>query len=211
MTKEPNGFNFRSFVSLLLFLSFSGSAISGLILFLRPEGSLANWLGWSALGLDKKHWEAGHAVLVLVFFATALVHLLFNWRVFMAQLRRKKTRLLASSARAGLTGEFISALALISLILAGTLLRWSPFSSVAKLRSAIKDGKYVRAAMPPAADADRLTVAALCAVAGISQQQALRNAGINGVQIDSLSQTVAEVAKRNRLTPEKVFLLLKGD
>ena len=93
MSKRSNGFHFRSFISLLLFLSFSFSAFSGLVLFLRPEGSLANWHGWSVLGMDKKQWEGVHAVLVLVFFIAALVHLIYNWKVLAANVRRKKTRL----------------------------------------------------------------------------------------------------------------------
>jgi hypothetical protein len=60
-------------------------------------------------------------------------------------------------------------------------------------------------------DAEKLTVAKFCAAAGISVPQALSNASINGVQIVSLSETLEQVAKRNRLTPEKVFLFLKGN
>ena len=46
----------------MLLLSFLVSAVSGIILFVRPEGSLARWVGWSVLGLDKAQWEAVHIV-----------------------------------------------------------------------------------------------------------------------------------------------------
>lgn len=211
MSKRSNGFHFRSFISLLLFLSFSFSAFSGLVLFLRPEGSLANWHGWSVLGLDKKQWEAMHAVLVLVFFITTLVHLTYNWKALVAYLRRKKARLAGMFDGVGMAWEFVAVLVLIVLIIAGTLLRWPLFLSVAKLRTAIKDGKYLNAVKPPAVNAEQLTVAELCVVSGISEQHALANASINGVQLSSLSETIEAVAKRNRLTPEKVFILLKGN
>lgn len=47
-----------------LLLSFVVSAASGVILFFRPEGSLARWIGWSVLSLDKKQWEAVYRALV---------------------------------------------------------------------------------------------------------------------------------------------------
>jgi len=55
----PSGFSLfrpRRLVTNLLLLSFLASAISGVILFFRPEGSLARWIGWSVLALDKKQW-----------------------------------------------------------------------------------------------------------------------------------------------------------
>jgi hypothetical protein len=211
MLKESNGFHFRSFISLLLFLSFSFSAFSGLVLFLRPEGSLADWHGWSVLGLDKKQWEGVHAVLVLVFFITTLVHLIYNWKALVAYLRRKKARFAGMFNGLGMGWELVAALVLIAVIIAGTLLRWPPFLAVAKLRTAIKDGKYLNAVKPPVVNAHQLTVAELCVVSGISEQHALANASVNGVQIRSSSETIEAVAKRNRLTPEKVFILLRGN
>jgi hypothetical protein len=211
MLKKSNGFRFRSFISLLLFLSFSFSAFSGLVLYMRPEGSLANWLGWSVLGMDKKQWEGMHAVLVLVFFSSALFHLVFNWKALAGYWRRQKTPLAGMFRGMGLAKESIAALVLMAVIFTGSLLRWPPFSSLVNLRTAIKNGIYLNIIRPPVADAEQLTVAELCAAAGIPESQALGNAGVNGVQIMSLSETIGTVARRNRLTPEKVFIFLKGD
>jgi hypothetical protein len=107
MSKRSNGFHFRNFTSLLLFLLFSICALSGLMLYLRPEGSLANWVGWSALGMDKKQWEGIHAVFVLVFSIAVLVHLIYNWKVLAANLRSKKTRLEKIFRAVGWTKEFV--------------------------------------------------------------------------------------------------------
>ena len=46
----------RGFVSLLTALSFLIMAVSGLILFIVPEGRIANWHDWRFLGLTKNQW-----------------------------------------------------------------------------------------------------------------------------------------------------------
>ena len=46
---------------------FLAAAASGIVLFLRPEGSLASWAGWHVLGIDKKGWEGVHILSVIMF------------------------------------------------------------------------------------------------------------------------------------------------
>ena len=52
---ESNAMKFRTkgFVSLLLALTFLVASFSGVILYLTPRGRVANWTGWTMLGLDK--------------------------------------------------------------------------------------------------------------------------------------------------------------
>ena len=62
-------FRTRGFVSLLLALTFLVASFSGVILYLTPRGRVANWTGWTMLGLDKHEWGAIHinaCLLVLV-------------------------------------------------------------------------------------------------------------------------------------------------
>jgi Domain of unknown function (DUF4405) len=54
---EPQRFRFRSLVSFSAFFLFLAPALSGIAMYLRPEGSVARWTGWSLLGLDKRGWE----------------------------------------------------------------------------------------------------------------------------------------------------------
>jgi hypothetical protein len=70
----------RSVVSCLLLFATALSATSGVALYVRPEGSLATWTGWSLLGLDKQDWEAVHSVAVVFFLLAATWHLVLNWR-----------------------------------------------------------------------------------------------------------------------------------
>jgi hypothetical protein len=211
MIQTVKAFRFRAFVTFLLTFSFLLSALSGIILFLRPEGSLANWVGWNILGVDKKQWEGIHAIFVFLFLLSGMVHFYLNLKPLLSYLRGKQCQLSVAAKSRTVSQEFIAVLVLVSLIFIGSLCQWSPFKAIVDLRSDIKSGRYVLTLKPPQADTERLTIAELCAVAGISKQQVLSNAESNGVQIGSLAETIDEVARKNRLTPEKVVLLLKGN
>jgi uncharacterized membrane protein len=203
---NKNSFRWRAFVSFFLLLTFLLSALSGVVLFLRPEGSLASWTGWAALGLDKKGWEGLHVVAIFFFLLFALIHLACNWRILLAYCRRRRDQ----AAGSGRFRELLAALLLFSLLLAGTLGMWRPLRWIVDLRAWFKGGAAVVAAAPPAADAEKLTLAALCPLLGFRGDELLENARRKRLRVESLSQTVAEVAKLNGSTPEKVFILLKA-
>ena len=41
-----NKFNWQSFISIGLLLSFFVMLVSGIVLYIAPEGSLSRWIGW---------------------------------------------------------------------------------------------------------------------------------------------------------------------
>jgi hypothetical protein len=198
-------FRWRVFVSYLLFFTFILSALSGVVLFLRPEGTLAAWSGWSTLGLDKKGWEALHAVAIVVFLFGALAHLAFHWRTLLAYCRRK-TAPGASMPR----GELAVALLLSGLVLAAALGRWFPARVITDLRAWFKDGAGGGRVRPPVLDAGMRTLAELCPLLGMAEPRLLSIARRAGIRVENSAQTLAEVAGKNGLSPEEVYILLRG-
>jgi hypothetical protein len=198
-------FRLRVFVSFFLLFSFLLSAVSGIVLFLRPEGSLAAWTGWSALWLDKKEWEAVHAVAIFFFFLCAAVHLAYNWRALFAYCRRRWEH----GKGSGRFRELIAALLLSGMLLIATLGKWFPVQWIVDLRGVFKGGAAVVKVVPPVPDAEKLTLAEFGPRLGMDDSQLLAAACAAGIQVEALSQTLAEVAEKNHLTPEKVFILLK--
>ena len=211
MRVERNAFRTRSFFTLLLFLFALISAVSGIALYLRPEGSLARWTDWTWLGLDKKHWEAVHTVFVLLSLFAAMVHLWYNWKPLANYLRSKAALILRSGKRVPLGREFLAAAAIVSILFYGSISQWLPISLLVDLRSDIKDGKYTVLASPPAAEADKLSLSELCRVMGISEQLASEKARAHEIDIASFSLTLGEIAEQNGLTPQAMYLLLRQD
>jgi hypothetical protein len=198
-------FRFRAFISFFLAFTFLLSALSGIVLFLRPEGSLAAWTGWSALGLDKKGWEALHLVSIVLFFMCAIAHLAYNWRTLFAYCLRKKQK----AGRISNWGECIAALLLAGLVVAGTLGQWLPWCWIVDMRGMFKSGMVVMKMAPPAADAEKRPLAELCILLGTSEGQLQETARRNHIRVENMDQTLAEVAIKNNTTPEKIFILLK--
>lgn len=201
----------RSFVTLVLLLTFVLSAVSGVVLFIRPEGSLARWVGWSTLGLDKKQWEAIHIAFVLALIVTSAVHLWYNWKPLVAYLRRRAPALLDSRRRMLPARELVAALGITALIWVGAVVDWPPLSSVVALRTAMKDGVYLVMAPPPLPEAERLPVSDICRRLAIPEHQALMNAQQRGIVISDTSVTIAVIAAEHRVSPEDVYQALLGD
>ena len=199
-------FRYRSFISSSVALSFLVATISGIGLFLRPEGSLARWVNWSLLGADKKQWEALHTAAVALFALLAVVHLWQNRRPLLAHLRRPVAPA-AFHARL----EPIAAVVLVGVVVVSAMSGWQPLASLTSLRSSIKDGRFAVRTSPPVLDADRLSVKDACTKAALTPETGRANAQARGVVIHDTSKTLATVAKEQGLTPEEVFEALTGE
>ncbi|RPJ84483.1 MAG: DUF4405 domain-containing protein [Acidobacteria bacterium] len=200
----------RRFVTNLLLLSFLVSAVSGVVLFFRPEGSLARWVGWSVFGLDKKRWEAVHLVFVAAFLLASIAHIAYNWRPLIAHLRERAAALGSARPMLRPSRELLAAVAVIGAVFAGTLAEWQPLAAVVSLRTAMKDGAFVTTTPPPMPDADRVTVTELCGRTGLAEAQAIANARANGIEISSTSMTLAAGARAHARSPEAVYRAILG-
>ncbi|TFH64345.1 MAG: DUF4405 domain-containing protein, partial [Gemmatimonadales bacterium] len=112
----------RRVISLTTFFSFIFLALSGIMLFLSPQGRVAYWAGWTLFGLSKDQYTAVHTTLMVLFLVTGIWHIVLNWRPIVGYLkdRSKKIRVF--------TPESSLALALALAFLAGPLLRFPPFA-----------------------------------------------------------------------------------
>ncbi len=209
MPSKSEVFRIRGFFTLLLFLSALVAAVSGIALYLRPEGSLARWVNWTWLGLDKSHWEAVHAAFVLLSLTAALIHLCYNWKPFTGYIKKKSALILPSGKRLPYIREWLAALAIASVVLIAAIAEWQPLALLIDLRTQIKDGKYSMSVRPPVVDADRLTIAQLCRIIGVSEQSALEKVRAHGISADDASMTLGTLARQHSLSPEALYQLLK--
>lgn len=211
MPAASTAFRVRRLVTAVLALSFFAAAVSGIILFLRPEGSLARWTGWMVLGLDKRRWEAVHIVLVLVVLLASVAHVWLNWRPLVASVLGRTPGARAGGWRVGVAPEFAVAVGVVLLALSAAIVPWQPATALVGIRSFIKEGRLAARIPPPVMDADRLTFRQVCEASSVDEQRAMANARAHGIEIQDPSQTIATVAERHRVTPETVYLALSDD
>lgn len=74
--------NLRSFISVLVSLTFLVVAFSGLVLWIAPRGD-----GGTQLGLGHGVWKESHSFASLVLLLATMVHLALNWSLWWGYLR----------------------------------------------------------------------------------------------------------------------------
>src|SRR6056297_3138081 len=118
-------FNWQIFISFSLLFSFILMLISGIILYFKPEGSVARWLEWEILFLSRASWESIHTIFSFLFMIIAFFHILkVHLFSFFVYLNRKHLYAIK---------EFFLALAISLVVLVGTTLKLHPFESVYEL------------------------------------------------------------------------------
>ncbi len=128
-----SSFKLRPFISFFLSFSFIGLLITGIVLYIVPPGRIANWGGWTLMGLTKKQWEALHTTGALSFVIFSIMHIVLNWKVILNYLRHKSKRTLNR------TKELIIAALLFIFIVIGTIANWAPFSTIMEIGEKISN------------------------------------------------------------------------
>jgi hypothetical protein len=195
-------FELRKFISFSVFLAFSLLALSGVTMFLRPEGSIARWTGWEMLWLNKKGWEAVHVALAALFVLVAAAHIILNRKALWRYLKDK----VKGTFRFG--RELAAAGTLVLAVLVFAVLLWWPASGLMDLRSAVKDGRGILDVAPPALDADKLPLTEIAKLTGVETGVIVRGLSGLGYRVEGPADTLENIAKGGGVTPEKLYLLI---
>ncbi len=200
----------RRVISLTTFLSFIFLALSGLMLFLSPQGRVAYWAGWTLFGLSKDQYSAVHTTLMVLFLATGIWHIVLNWRPIVGYLkdRSKKIRIF--------TPESSLALALALAFLAGPLLRFPPFSQFLDAGADIKGYWESTSGSPPWGHAEESRLDAFCrrivdfqrwegeGTMIVNCEEAQVALGAAGMAVEGPTQRIIDIADANGTTPQAV-------
>ncbi len=82
-------FDSRAFVAFVVAAAFLVATVTGIVLYVVPQGRVANWVEWRLLGLTKPDWTDVHILLGLVFIVVGIIHLYNNWRPFKHRLAER--------------------------------------------------------------------------------------------------------------------------
>lgn len=127
---ERERLNWRGLTSLIVTLAFLVLATTGVIMFISPQGRVANWTGWNVLGLTKQQWIAVHTTMALLFVIAAGFHVYFNWQALVRYFVLKR--------KLHLKREMIGAVAIVTVVFTGTIFEIPPFSSIIALNGHAK-------------------------------------------------------------------------
>lgn len=203
--RKPARFRFRSLVSVSLVLCALALAVTGAILFIVPPGRVANWTGWTLLGLTKDRWQSLHIGFAILFVLGAGLHAYFNVKPLLSYFRDRERRTFA------LRREWVAALCLSALVAIGTLAGLPPFSSLIAFQEEIKRGYDRREEPAPIPHAEQMTLRELAETTGADLETLERNLRARKIALEPEDATLDELAARHGMTPHALYRIAVGD
>lgn len=198
-------FSLRAMTSLTVSMSFLILALSGVILYLSPKGRVANWTGWSMIGVSKEGWGSAHTTMALLFLVASAAHIAYNWRPLVKYLKMP----LAAGAKRS-RSEMFGALALTLAVFFGTLYSLPPFGAVAELGENIKQYWETQSVIGPYAHAEEDSLEAFANKLGRGPEELRERLASKGLAVEDMSQTVKDLAHQNNMTPASLFAVLSS-
>ena len=199
-------FNWRAFFSVLSALSFIGMVFTGVILFVVPPGRIANWTGWTLLGLTKHQWIGLHDWSSIIFIFAAVFHIYLNWKPLVSYFKSKVSKAFAFRV------EWVVALVICGVVLIGTLGDITPFSSLLVWNENIKHSWDDPRQQAPIAHAELLSLTELAEqVRGVELETIIANLKAKGIVVESADVVLGELAEKNNMTPLNLYNIAVGE
>ncbi|HAF29178.1 MAG TPA: hypothetical protein DCG75_09045 [Bacteroidales bacterium] len=199
-------FNWQSFISLGLLFSFIILSISGIILYIAPEGSLSRWIGWDVLNLTKKQWEHQHTIFSYLFILFSIFHIFkINWGILIYYFSQAKFKL------ANLK-EIIAAIVITVLVFFGTQYDWYPFSTIVQIGNEISDSYSRNVEIPDFPDAEKLSLTDFAEhVFKVTYPDLESKLVKYNFTVSNEDVSVVDFCSLNNITPDEFYVLIKND
>lgn len=191
----------RPFVALVVTFAFLITTITGIVLYIVPQGRIANWVDWSLLGLGKDQWADVHILLGLVFILAGIVHLYFNWKPFRHHLAARV------KGHFSLRVELVAAVVLATTLVAGAVAHVPPLNSIFALNDRAKTMWLAAPEYePPYGHAESSTLDVLARRTFIDPVAARAQLTAAGFDLLGPRATVAEIARHNGTSPMGLYM-----
>ena len=186
-----------------LFISFLFLVVTSIILYIVPQGRVAYWADWHLWGLSKSQWGDLHINLGFLFLLAGLFHIYFNWRPILAYMKNRARKVTV------MTPAFGVALLLTLIVGAGTYFEIPPMSSVIQLGESFKDSAAKKYGEPPYGHAELSSLKLFAKKQDLDLKQAVELLRKNNILFTDVSETLADIAVKNNLTPRDIYRLIK--
>lgn len=193
----------RKITSLTLFLSFFFLIVTSIILYIVPQGRVAYWADWRLWGLSKTQWGDLHINLGFLFLLAGLLHIYYNWRPIVTYMKNRARKVTV------LTPAFSIAFLLTLAVGVGTYFEIPPMSSVIQLGQSFKDAAAGKYGEPPYGHAELSSLKLFAKKQDIDLDQAVELLRKNKIVFSGVSETLADIAAGNNLTPRDIYALIK--
>ena len=194
----------RGLTSFFTLFGFLIMSITGLVLYVVPQGRIAYWVTWELLGLTKTEWGNIHIISSILFIVAGAFHIYFNWSILINYFKKK------AEAGLRLKKELLISGVVSLIIVVGALYSIPPVSYLLDLNEFIKDSWIVSEDYePPFGHAEELSLKTFSAKMNIDPGKAIDEFLTNGITFQSAEQSLLEIAEVNRISPMDLYMLIK--
>ena len=194
----------RSLIAFIVTLAFLILTVTGLVLYVVPQGRVAYWTHWSLLGLGKEQWGDVHMMFGGIFIIAGIIHLYFNWKPF------KKFLADRVKGRLQLKQEFLIAMAFSLVIIVMSIFHIPPVSWVFDLNQTLKESWVTSPELePPFGHAEEVSLAGLSRRMNLDLQQGVKALKAAGFSISGPQDSLEKIALANDVTPMDVYAVIR--
>ena len=196
--------NIRKITSMTMVWSLIVLVFNSIVLYVVPEGRIANWADWKFWGLTKHDWSAQHTTVGFLFIFAGLLHIYYNWNPIISYLKSKARKLTffttASNIGLGLTVIFVI----------GTYLNIPPMSTIVELSEDIKAGAATKYGDPPYGQAQSSSLKGFTSRLGLDLEKTIVLLENAGIAITDEKEMIQDIAARSSNTPQQIYDIIKS-
>jgi hypothetical protein len=194
----------RSFIAFIVAWAFLILTVTGLVLYVVPQGRVAYWTHWSLASLEKNQWAHLHMMFGGVFIVAGMLHLWFNWKPFRKFLGERVAHHFEP------TREVIYSVLAAAIVAILSLLDLPPVSWVFELNDRLKAAWVTSPELePPFGHAEEVSLAALSRRMDIDLEGAMNELRLEGIVFDSPRDSLETIARANDMTPMQVYAVVR--
>ncbi|MDP7650745.1 MAG: DUF4405 domain-containing protein [Rhodospirillales bacterium] len=202
MSKNP--FSFRSFTAFIVTWAFLVATVTGVVLYIVPQGRIANWVDWQLLGLLKEDWGNVHLVFGAIFIAGGVLHLYFNWKPFKKYLGERISGHLHPKK------ELLMSLGVSLFLIVGAITQLPPFSYYFQLNEWAKQAWVTSPDVePPFGHAEELSLAGFAKRQNMDLDKVSAELRAKGIQFEGERQRIIDIARANGMNAMRLYGLIR--
>ena len=195
--------NIRKITSMTLLLSLVVLTINSIVLYVVPEGRVANWATWSFIGLTKGDWGAQHTTVGFLFLVAGILHIYYNWNPIVAYMKNKAREVKV------FTGSFNVALALTVIFVVGTYYNVPPMSTIVEISEHFKDAAAKTYGEPPYGHAESSSLKMFTARENLDLPKSIELLEAAGIAVTNEKELLQEIAERAKKSPQQIYEIIK--
>ncbi len=189
----------RSFTAFLVTWAFLVLTVTGIMLYIVPQGRIAYWTHWSFAGLDKEQWGWVHMMFGGIFIIAGILHLYFNWKPFKKYLAKRV------AGKLNLSRELLSSLVMTVVIIFLSIYDLPPASWIFDLNDRIKASWVTSPELePPFGHAEEVSVKGIARRMRLDLAAAIEELHARNIRFEP-EQSLSTIARNNDTTPMVIY------